>query len=138
MAFPVSLLSASANLSNYPSSFDGEPPAPPLPPKTPVIARTIVEMVLERAVWIENMVMSCSQNKVQILSSKDVFLSRTFSRVYLILVTCVRRSFRFCDIISNLACFSIFKSFNLSLYNCLYSSEQVGSVLLLPVFWYLF
>ena len=36
-AFPASLLSASANLSNHffktPSSFDGEPPAPPPPQK---------------------------------------------------------------------------------------------------------
>ena len=39
-AFPASLLSASANLSNHffksPSFFDGEPPPPPSPPpKTP-------------------------------------------------------------------------------------------------------
>ena len=68
-AFPASLLSASANLSNYffkaPLSFDGGPPAPPLPPpKTPVMARTIVEIVIERAVRNENIVMLCSQNKV--------------------------------------------------------------------------
>ena len=40
-AFPVSLLSASASLSNHffkaPLSFGGEPPVPPPPPKTPVI-----------------------------------------------------------------------------------------------------
>ena len=68
MAFPVSLLSASANLSNHffkvPLPFAGEPPVPLLPPKTPVIGRTIVEMVIERAVRIENMVMPCSRNKV--------------------------------------------------------------------------
>ena len=87
--FPASLLSASANLANHPSSFHGEPPAPPFPPKAPVIARTIVEMVIERAVRIENMVMPCSRNKVRILSAKDVFLSRTFSRICLILATCV-------------------------------------------------
>ena len=40
-AFPASLLSASASLSNHffrvPLSFDGEPPAPPPLPKTPVM-----------------------------------------------------------------------------------------------------
>ena len=45
--FPASLLSASASLHNHLSSFGGEPPTPPLPPKAPVIARTIVEMVTE-------------------------------------------------------------------------------------------
>ena len=58
-AFPASLLSASASLSNHffkvPLSF-GEPPVPPVPPKTPVTARTIVEIVMDRAVSIENMV----------------------------------------------------------------------------------
>ena len=106
-AFPASLLSASANLSNHFSktllSFDGGPPAPPRPPKTRVMARAIVEIVIERAVSIENMVMLCSRNKVRILSAKGVFLSRTFSSVHLILLTCVWRSFRFCDSISSLA-----------------------------------
>ena len=87
--FPASLLSASASLSNPPSSIGGEPPVPPPPGKTPVIARTIVEMVIESAVRIENMVMPCSRNKIRILSAKDVFLSRTFSRVCLILATCI-------------------------------------------------
>ena len=58
-AFPASLLSASASLSNHlfktHSSFDGEPPASPPPPKIPVIASTIVEMVIERAVCIEKL-----------------------------------------------------------------------------------
>ena len=62
-AFPASLLSASTSLSNHfsktPSSFDGGPPLPPLP-KTLVMARTIVQIVIERAVRIENMVMPCS------------------------------------------------------------------------------
>ena len=88
--FPANLLSASASLSNYflktPSSFGGEPP---VPPKAPVMARTIVEIVIERAVSIENMVIPCSRNKVRILSAKDVSLSRTFSRVCLILAICV-------------------------------------------------
>ena len=88
-AFPTSLLSAFANLSNYPSSFDGDPHVHLPPPKAPVIARAIAEMVIEKVVRIENMVMPCSRNKVQILSAKDVFLSRTFSRDYLILATCV-------------------------------------------------
>ena len=92
--FPVSLLSASANLSNHffkvPSSFDGEPPASPLPPqKTPVTARAIVEIVMDRAVSIAAIVIPCSRNKVQILPAKDVSLSRTFSKVCLILATCV-------------------------------------------------
>ena len=59
------------------------------PPKTPVKASTIVEMVIERAVTIEKIVVPCSRNKVQNLSAKDVFLSKTFSRVCLILATCV-------------------------------------------------
>ena len=91
-AFPASLLSASASLSNHfyktPSSFDGEPPATPHPRKTPVMASTIVEIVIEMTTRIENMVMPCSRNKVRILSAKDVFLSRTFPRVGLILATC--------------------------------------------------
>ena len=94
VAFPVSLLSASASLFNHffktPSSFHGKPPVPPLPPpKTPVMTRTIVEMVIERAVSIENMVIPCSRNKVRIISVNDTSLSRTFSRVCLILATCV-------------------------------------------------
>ena len=59
------------------------------PPKTPVKASTIVEMVIERAVTIEKIVVPCSRNKVRNLSAKDVFLSKTFSRVCLILATCV-------------------------------------------------
>ena len=76
-SFPASLLSASANLSNYffetLAYFDGEPPIPPPPQKTPQIATAIVEIVTERAVNIENIVMPWSRNKVQILSAKDVF-----------------------------------------------------------------
>ena len=49
-------------LSNHflkaPSSFGGKPPASP--PKTLVMARAVVEIVIERAVSIENMVMPCS------------------------------------------------------------------------------
>ena len=76
-AFAASLLSAFASLSNHffkiPSSFHREPPVPPSPPKTPVIARKVVEIVIERAVSIENMVMTCSRNRERILSAKDVF-----------------------------------------------------------------
>ena len=90
-AFPASFLSASASLSNHyfktPSSFDGEPSAPPPPPKTSVMARAIVEMAIERAVSIEDMVMPCSRNKVRIFSAKNVSLSRTFSMVCLIHAT---------------------------------------------------
>ena len=71
-------LSASANISKHffktPSSFGEGPPVPlPTPPETPVMARTIVEIVIERAVNIENMVIPCSENKVRILSANDVF-----------------------------------------------------------------
>ena len=79
-------------LLKTPSSLDGEPVAsPPFSPKTRtiVMASKIVEMAIERAVSAENMVMLCSRNKARILSAKDVFLSRTFSRVCLILATCV-------------------------------------------------
>ena len=67
-AFPANLFSVSASLFNYfcksPLSFDGGPPAPPhLPPKTPAMERTIVEVVIERAASIENMVIPCSRNK---------------------------------------------------------------------------
>ena len=123
--FPASLLSASASLPNHffkiPSSFGGEPPIPASPPKTPVIASTIVEIVIERAVSIENIVIPCSRKRVRILSAKDVFWSRTFSMVCLILATWIWRSSRFCDSISSLACFSVFKSPYLSLHNCLCS-----------------
>ena len=59
--FSAILLSVSASLSNHffkiPSSFGGEPHFPPPPPsKTPVMARTIVEIVIEKAVSIENIV----------------------------------------------------------------------------------
>ena len=63
-AFPASLLSASASLSNHfyrvSFCFDARPPAPPPPPKTPAMVRTIVEIVTERAVSIENMAIPCS------------------------------------------------------------------------------
>ena len=76
-AFLASLSSAFASLSNHffktPSSSGGEPPVPPPPPKTPMMANTIVEIVIEKAVTIENMVMPCSRNKVRILSANDVF-----------------------------------------------------------------
>ena len=126
-AFSARLLSASASLPNHffkvLLSFDGEPPLPPPSPKAPAIARTIVEIIIEMTVSIGNIVMPCSRNKVRILYAKDVSLSRTFSRVCLILETCVWRSFRFCDSISRLACFSVFMLPNLSLYNCFCSSE---------------
>ena len=124
-AFPVSLLSVSANLFNHffkvPSSFGGEPTVPPPHPKTLVTARTIVEIVIERAVNMVKMVIPFSWNKVRILSANDVSWSKTFAIVCLILATYIWRSFRFCDNISSLACFSVFNSSNLSLYNCLCS-----------------
>ena len=89
-SFLTNLLSASTSLSKIPLSFGGElsVPSPP-PPETPVMARTIVAIIIEKAASIEDMVIPCSLNRVQILSSKDVFLSRTFSMVCLILATCV-------------------------------------------------
>ena len=64
-AIPANLLSASASLSNHffkvPLSFDGEPSIPLLPPKTSVMASTTVEIVIERAVSIENMVIPFSR-----------------------------------------------------------------------------
>ena len=62
-AFPADFLAAFASLSNYflkiPSSFGGKLPIPPLPPKTPVMAKTIVEIVIKKAVSIEDIVMPC-------------------------------------------------------------------------------
>ena len=125
--FPASLLSPFASLSIHflkaSSSFGGElPAAPPNHPKTPIMAMTIAQIVIERAVSIENIVIPCPRKKVRILSANDVFWSKTFSMVCLILATCVWRSFRYCDSISSLACFSVFKSSSLSLYNGLRSS----------------
>ena len=117
-AFLASLLSASASLCNHfskaPSPFGGEPYVPP--------QKTLVEIVIERAVSIENMVIPWSKYTVRILSPKYVFWSRSFWRICLILATCVWRSFRFCDSISSLPYFLVFKSSNQSLYNCLCSS----------------
>ena len=76
-AFSASLLSPFASLPNHffkvPSSFGGEPPVPPSPQKAPVMASTIVEIVIEKTVSIENIVMSCSRNRVRFLSTNDVF-----------------------------------------------------------------
>ena len=130
-AFPTSLLSAFTSLSNHffsrplrllMENLLSPPPAPPTLPRSPMTESTIVVIPAKRTVSVEIIVTIYSGIKVRILSGKCVFLSRTFSMVYLILATCVWRSFRFCDNISNLACFSVFKSSNLSLYNCLCSS----------------
>ena len=69
------LLSASANLSNHffkiSLSFGAEASEPPSPPpKAAVIASTIVKIVMERAVSIDIMVITCSRNKVQIFPPK--------------------------------------------------------------------
>ena len=67
-AFHASLLSALASLSNHffkaPSSFGEEPPAPLPPLKTHVMARAIVEIVIDSVFNIENVVIPCSLNKV--------------------------------------------------------------------------
>ena len=46
-------------------------------------------VVHQSANSIDTVVISCSWNKVQILSTKDTSSSRTFSKVCLILATCV-------------------------------------------------
>ena len=113
--------------------FDGESAAPPSAPKTPSYGKYNCWNSHWKGVqdwkYALVMVIPCSWNKVQILSAKDVFLSRTFSRICLILATCVWRYFRFCDSISSLACFSVFRSSgNLSLYNCLCSSKYISRI----------
>ena len=58
----------------------------------PQIRRHIMNKMNDSQDWavrIENMVMPCSPNNVRILSAKDASLSRTFSRVCLMLRTCV-------------------------------------------------
>ena len=76
-AFPANRLSAFASLSNYffktPLSFGGELPAPPPSLKALVMGRTTVEIVIETAVSIENMVMPSSRNKVRAISANDVY-----------------------------------------------------------------
>ena len=94
-AFPARLLIVFANLLNHffkVFSYLGrkaEPPYLPSPQKTPVIASTVVEIVTDGVVSVDTIVIPCSQNKVRILPVKYVSLSRTFSRVCLILATCV-------------------------------------------------
>ena len=68
------------------------------------------------AIRIENMVMPCSRNNLRILSAKDASLPRTFSRVCLMLKTCVSPSF--CMI------FSVLGSSKLSLYKVLACKSQ--------------
>ena len=77
-AFQASLLRGFGSLFNkffkVPLSFgedDPEAAEPPPPPKTSVIANTIVEMVMERAVSIDSIVIHYSRNNVLILSPKD-------------------------------------------------------------------
>ena len=72
---------------NSPSSFWGDPGAPPLPP--PVTAKTIVEIRILTAVSTEKNVIPCSLNKVRIFSPKEVSLSSIFPIVCFILTTCV-------------------------------------------------
>ena len=86
-AFPASFLSVSANLSNHffrvPLSFGEEPP------KSPMTESTIVVILVKRAESVEIIVIICSRIRIRILSAKELSSSRTFSRVCLILVTCV-------------------------------------------------
>ena len=62
------------------SGWDGtETVGSPYPPKTPVIASTTAEMVIERALSIDTTVMPSSQNKVRIRSANYLSSPRTFS-----------------------------------------------------------
>ena len=51
-----------SHFRNSPSSFGGDPGAPPLPP--PVTAKTIVEIIILTAVSTQKIVIPCSLNKV--------------------------------------------------------------------------
>ena len=93
---------------------------------------------MESAVNIDIMVIPCSRNKVRIFSAKDVSLSSIFSMVCLILATCVSRSFRFCDNISSLACFSIFSRLICPYTTAFFHRYKWYHFLLLLTFWYLF
>ena len=86
----------------------------PPSPKTPIIASTIVEMVIERAVSIAVIAVSipCSRNKVQ-----EPFINGLFCHCKLRLkIFC-----RFCNNISSLA--SVFKLVSVSLCSFLCSSD---------------
>ena len=128
-AFATNLLSGFASLMNHffknPSSFgvEAEPPVPPPPPKTPVIASTMIETGIDRAAKIDNFVITFSRKRLRILFAKGVSLARTFSRVDVVLATCVWRSFQFCESISNLVCFSTLRLSNLFLYSSFCSLE---------------
>lgn len=63
------------------------------PLKMPITASANVRIVIKITKNIDTVVISCSQNKLQILSTKDLPSSVTFSIVCLILASCVRRSF---------------------------------------------
>ena len=85
LALPASLLRTSTGLSNHISKassyFCGDDPeasGTPSPPNTLVIASAIVEVAIEKVVSIVTIVITSSRNKLQILSAKDLPLSRTF------------------------------------------------------------
>ena len=85
-AFPASLLSASPSLFNQlfknSSSFREEPPPPP-PPKAPVLVSTIVEIVIERAVSIEKIVIVSIEKMLtitEIVSIEKIVLSKPIIR----------------------------------------------------------
>ena len=107
-AFPASLLSVSANLPDHffrPSlSFGGGLPTPSPSPKSHMIESTIFAIPAKRAESVEIIVIICSRIKIRTLSGKDVSLSIIFSRVCLILATCLRR---FSDSVTVYLLFSI-------------------------------
>ena len=91
---PTTLLRASTSLFDHffktPLLFgDPEAEGSSSPPKTPVIETAIVNMIIERAVSIDSIVIPCSRNKIQTLSAKDASLSGIFSMICLILATYV-------------------------------------------------
>ena len=63
---------------NVSSSF-GDTAAPSYSPKTTVIVIPIAEIVIGRAVIIAIVAIPCSQNKTQILPSKDSFFNGLFN-----------------------------------------------------------
>lgn len=124
-AFTASILRGPNSLLNHlfkASSPFGDSEAAESPaPKAPVIESATTETAIGRAVSISTTVIPCSQNKVQILSVKDVSLSTI--TVCMILATYIWRFSQLCDSISILSCGSAFKFFSLPLYSFLCYSE---------------
>ena len=121
-AFPASFLSPSASLSNHffkaSLSFDGGPPTPLPSSKSPIVESIIVVIPVKKEVSVKIISIICSRIKIQILCD-HYFITILFKSLF---DPCDLRLKVFSSI-SSLACFSLFKSPNISLYNCLCSSE---------------